>query len=410
MKKVVSLICALALMVSIFCVTSICTVGTSVAASGFKVSGTKLIDAKGNEFVIRGANHAHTWYKDQLSTAIPAMAKAGCNTVRIVLSNGGQWTKDSASDVTNIINLCSQNKMIAVLEVHDATGKNDETSLLAAANYFVDIKSALVGKEDRVIINIANEWGGTWDSAAWSSAYQKAIPVIRNAGLTHTIMIDSCGWGQYGTCIKDAGKAVFNSDTLQNTIFSVHMYGYAGKDATTIKSMINGALDQGLAICVGEFGWNHSDGDVDEATIMSYCKEKNVGWMAWSWKGNGGGVEYLDMCNDWAGTSLSTWGTTIINGTNGLKETSKICSIFDNSVIVTPTPTSGGNYILGDVDGSGSFNSIDFGYVRQYLLGMINNFPGTNGELAADVNKDGSVNSLDFAAMRQVLTGMKSGF
>lgn len=76
--------------------------------------------------------------------------------------------------------------------------------------------------------------------------------------------------------------------------------------------------------------------------------------------------------------------------------------------MVTPTPTSSGNYIIGDVDGSGSFNSIDFGFMRQYLIGMFNTFPGSNGNLAADVDKSGSVNSLDFGLMRQVLLGMKS--
>ena len=31
------------------------------AASSFYVSGTKLMDANGQPFVMRGVNHAHTW-------------------------------------------------------------------------------------------------------------------------------------------------------------------------------------------------------------------------------------------------------------------------------------------------------------------------------------------------------------
>lgn len=57
-------------------------------------------------------------------------------------------------------------------------------------------------------------------------------------------------------------------------------------------------INQGLALCIGEFGWYHSDGDVDEAKILSYCKEKNVGWLAWSWYGNGNPVQYLDIVKD----------------------------------------------------------------------------------------------------------------
>ena len=32
---------------------------------GFKVEGTKLLDANGKEFIMRGINHAHTWYLDE---------------------------------------------------------------------------------------------------------------------------------------------------------------------------------------------------------------------------------------------------------------------------------------------------------------------------------------------------------
>lgn len=65
------------------------------------------------------------------------------------------------------------------------------------------------------------------------------------------------------------------------------------------------------------------------------------------------------------------------------------------------------DYIIGDVDGNGVFNSIDFALLRQYLLGIISSFPGAKGNLAADFDKNGTINSLDFAAMRQVLLGMK---
>lgn len=83
--------------------------------SGFYIDGTTLYDANENPFVMRGINHAHTWYKDQLSVAIPAIAGTGANTVRIVMSDGQQWTKDSLSAIQSIITLCEQNKLIAVL-------------------------------------------------------------------------------------------------------------------------------------------------------------------------------------------------------------------------------------------------------------------------------------------------------
>ncbi|WFR61475.1 cellulase family glycosylhydrolase [Paenibacillus amylolyticus] len=203
---------------------------------------------------MRGVNHGHSWYKNDLNIAIPAIAKTGANTVRIVLSNGSLYTKDDLNAVKNIINVVNQNKMIAVLEVHDATGKDDYNSLDAAVNYWISIKEALIGKEDRVIVNIANEWYGTWNGSAWADGYKKAIPKLRNAGIKNTLIVDAAGWGQYPQSIVDYGQSVFAADTQKNTVFSIHMYEYAGKDAATVKANMENVLNKGLALIIGEFG------------------------------------------------------------------------------------------------------------------------------------------------------------
>ena len=75
------------------------------AATGFQVKGPQLLDANGNVFVMRGVNHAHTWYSTGLNTAIPAIAATGANTVRIVLATGDRWTMTSASEVRQIITI-----------------------------------------------------------------------------------------------------------------------------------------------------------------------------------------------------------------------------------------------------------------------------------------------------------------
>src|SRR5687768_7913607 len=95
---------------------------------GFRVSGRSLLDANGNNFIMRGVNHMHTWFLDQTSAFQRIKAK-GANTVRVVLSSGHVtgWDKNSASDVANVINLCKQNKLVCVLEVHDTTGFGEST-------------------------------------------------------------------------------------------------------------------------------------------------------------------------------------------------------------------------------------------------------------------------------------------
>lgn len=297
---------------------------------GFTVDGNKLLDANGNEFVMRGVNHSHTWFKDKTKIAIPAIAETGTNTVRIVLASGIQWKKETLSEVKEIIKRCKAYKMIAVLEVHDATGRDDPKEIEQIVDHWITLKEALIGNEAYVILNIANEWPGKSDGKLWRDAYVKAIPKLRDAGIKNTIMVDAGGWGQYAQSIMDHGVEVFESDPDKNTMFAVHMYGTAGGYPRKIRDNLKGITDLGLCVIVGEFGYNHSDGDVDEAFIMQYTTENNIGYLAWSWKGNGGGVEYLDMAEDWEGEKLSKdWGEVVVNGENGIKKTSKICSVFE---------------------------------------------------------------------------------
>ena len=72
---------------------------TKESVKGMYVEGRRLYDIGGNEIVLRGINHAHTWFKSSSETAIPAIAETGVNSIRIVLANGYQWEKDSLEDI-----------------------------------------------------------------------------------------------------------------------------------------------------------------------------------------------------------------------------------------------------------------------------------------------------------------------
>ena len=297
--------------------------GGSSSTSGMYTDGTKLYTANGNEFVMRGVNIAHAWYTDYTQTSINAVAGLGANCVRVVLADGQQYTKTSASEVSNIISWCKSNGLICILEIHDATGSDSTSDLNNAVNYWIEIKDILNANADYVIVNIANEWYGTWDGAAWASGYKSAIQSLRNAGIKNVLMVDCAGWGQYPDSIKYYGSEVLNADSQGDTMFSIHMYEYAGGDASTVKSNIDNALAVGAPLVIGEFGCQHTNGDVDEYTIMSYCQERGAGYMGWSWKGNGSTWAYLDLSNTWDGSSLTSWGDTLFNSTYGIKNTAK---------------------------------------------------------------------------------------
>ncbi|MGB2572269.1 cellulase family glycosylhydrolase [Micromonospora citrea] len=312
------------------------------AAAGFTVSGGKLYDANGAEFVMRGVNHAHTWYPQQTSSFANIKA-LGANTVRVVLASGDRWTKNSAADVSNVISLCKANRLICVLEVHDTTGYGEQSGAITldrAVDYWLSIASALQGQEKYVIVNIGNEPYGNQGYGTWATDTANAIKRLRANGISHTIMVDAPNWGQdWSFTMRDNAASVFNADPQKNTVFSIHMYGVFDT-AAEVSDYLGRFRSAGLPIVVGEFGHNHSDGNPDEDAILSYSQANGIGYLGWSWSGNGGGVEYLDMAVNFDPNNLSSWGQRIFNGPNGIKQTAREASVYGSTPPTSPAPTS----------------------------------------------------------------------
>ncbi|MDT0341572.1 glycoside hydrolase family 5 protein [Streptomyces litchfieldiae] len=305
----------------------------STAATGLHISDGRLLESNGNDFVIRGVNHPHAWYQQELDS-LAAIKAEGANTVRVVLSSGDQWTETSAAEVSTIVAECKENRLICVLEVHDTTGYGEQgaaVSLDVAADYWIRVQSALAGQEDHVILNIGNEPFGNTHYQQWTADTRAAVGKLRDAGFEHTIMVDAPNWGQdWSNTMRDNAAAVYASDPTGNLIFSVHMYGVYPNESL-VSGYLNAFVDAGLPILVGEFGHNHSDGDPDEDAIMSVTQSLGLGYIGWSWSGNGGGVEYLDMVNGFDPNSLTSWGERFLNGPNGIGETSKEATIYAGS-------------------------------------------------------------------------------
>lgn len=302
----------------------------AMAADGFYVEDGKLMDANGNQFVMRGLSNAHIWFDKDAFDALTSIAALKANAVRIV------WTMNgSASRLDQIMQKCIDLKMIPIPELHDVTGNNDASRLNDCANWWVkpDVKALFNKYRKEAILNIANEWMSMSNDAAYKSAYINAIAIIRNAGIKNTILVDAGGYGQGYSTVLNTGLEILAADPLKNTIFAVHMYGQYST-AQKVQSAIRSINDKKIPLIIGEFGWKHSDGDVAEEAILSECKDLKIGFLAWSWKGNSGGVEYLDLSTTWnTTTGLSDWGNTVFTSANGILNTSVTCSIFNGTRI-----------------------------------------------------------------------------
>jgi mannan endo-1,4-beta-mannosidase len=302
----------------------------AAAPAGLRVTDGRVVESNGNDFVMRGVNHAHTWYQSQTQSFADIKA-LGANTVRVVLADGHRWAANSAQDVAAVVDRCKANKLICVLEVHDTTGYGEEAAagtLDQAANYWIGLKDVLAGQEDYVVINIGNEpWGNT-NYAAWTDATKNAVVKLRGAGFRHALMVDAPNWGQdWSGTMRDNAASVFAADPDRNTIFSIHMYGVYDT-AAEVQSYLNHFVTNKLPIVVGEFGHDHSDGNPDEDAIMATAQSLGVGYLGWSWSGNGGGVEYLDMVTGFDAGSLTSWGNRFFNGANGIAQTSRQATVY----------------------------------------------------------------------------------
>ena len=326
-------------------------VGLPVASfAAFSISNGQLVDGNGTPFVMRGVAYPYTWYswrgEATVQQDIANIAATKANTVRYVLSTGGQWARIPGAQVTQVIEWAKANKMISVLEVHDSTGWSEGSGSVPISNavsYWTssDIRAAINGQEDYAIINIANEPFGNNTTANYVADTIAAIQALRSAGITHTLMIDAANWGQdWSNTMRTNALQIWNADPQRNLVFSVHMYEVYAQ-ASTITSYMQAFDDMGLPLVIGEFGLEHNGQNVDEATIMAQAQARGNGYIAWSWSGNGSCCAFLDMVTDF-GTTLTAWGQIVVNGANGIAATSVPASVFGatNTLNVSSTAVS----------------------------------------------------------------------
>jgi mannan endo-1,4-beta-mannosidase len=298
--------------------------GAKVAA-GFFVRGGRLRDAYGADFVIRGVNNPHYWFDTAgqylAYGALDSIASYGTNTIRVV------WETDGpVSLLREILHRIVQLKMVPMVELHDVTSSTSAADLLRMAQYYssADVKQVLDEYREYLLINIANEWSGN----DFLGSYRAAVTLLRNNGVTHTLVIDANGFGQNGQAILDNAAALTNADPQRNLLFSVHMYE-AFATTQAVDNMLQAATNQSIPLIVGEFGWQHGGRAVAWERILSRTNDLGIGYIAWSWLGNDPETAQLDMASDWSGP-LTDWGADVLTGAAGnIRSTSERASIFE---------------------------------------------------------------------------------
>lgn len=301
-------------------------------SSVFSTAKSKLIDASGQVFVIRGINNPHAWFGEKAYNALDDIQATGCNTVRIVWN-----TKGNDADLERIIKRCIELEMIPMVELHDITGNKSGDRLAEMASWYsVPHRVEMLKKYEKyLLLNIANEWGDHKTKAEyWMTSYATCVDIMRMSGYATTLVIDAPGWGQNIDPIVECGQKLIDSDPLHNILFSVHMYGSWNKPERIIEQLTL-CHQKELPIIVGEFGYNYDNGKnnltckADHSVILDTCNELEYGFMPWSWTGNNKENQWLDLVepSDWK--TLTWWGQQVIEGKGGITQTAKKASVFE---------------------------------------------------------------------------------
>jgi mannan endo-1,4-beta-mannosidase len=118
----------------------------------------------------------------------------------------------------------------------------------------------------------------------WRDVYKECIDIMRNAGITNTIVIDSRSFGQDYLCVAKYGQDLIDYDPLHNLMFGIHMY-VEWNDKNKIVEKLELLKSQNLPIIIGEFGYNHNQGknnlncEVNAQTILDECEKHGFGYI-----------------------------------------------------------------------------------------------------------------------------------
>jgi hypothetical protein len=192
----------------------------------FTVSGRTILDTGGDPVQLRGVNKMSVFDDNDPrgDTYFAEIAKSKSNTVRIVWAIEDDNGPTNVNDLAALIANCQANKMLPMIELHDATG--DLSKLPRLANYWTrnDVLEVIFKAGGNLLINIGNEVGDdTVTANQWVSAYTPVIRQMRNAGIRTPLVIDAPDFGKNLNVVVAGANDLLNVDP--NLIFSVHPTG-----------------------------------------------------------------------------------------------------------------------------------------------------------------------------------------
>jgi mannan endo-1,4-beta-mannosidase len=335
------------------------TISIAQPAGHFYFIGAQMYDPCGNPFNMRGVNYApYNWGYSPNELLLSQVALTGANTVRMswYANNPDASTHSvyTAAKMQQALDACTNLGMLPVIDLHDQTCNNDPAAVIALANYFLqaDVKAVLMARQDRVVLNIANEalfvnWAANSTAAqiTYKNTYNTIITNLRNAGYYCPIMIDGPECGTNSDVLAAVGQELIDNDIQHNIIFSAHAYwyGFANNDPVVMQQKMQIVLNANIPFVLGELANEQDDAQMCQytlpyAALLTRCQSLGVNWLAWSWYRDGCPNRQMTSTGNYA--NLTPYGNALVNNASyGLKTKAIKSPYLMGNVTCTPVAT-----------------------------------------------------------------------
>lgn len=320
------------------------------ASPVWTVQDGKLLDPNGNPFVFRGVTIDHTLAPEKTIQALKDAAALGANSAQIEfpIKPEGSYPRKIAGEIKEIVDACTDNKLVCVLEVNDSAGYyevagSENPSTVASLWSWDDVRETLNQATGNIIIGLNNNpLGFVIKPDEYSARMRNAIYDLRAYYPFHVIMIDGSRWSQdtdsaLHTLVADNAAG---GNSFKNIIYSVDMFD-AYVNPETVRAYIESFSALNVPLVIGGFAPNpyyhpHFNGSIPlnaprlpVESIMHYAQEYGFGYFGWSWSGNKNPA--LDLVNNWDKDNLTVWGNILFDDPNGIKATAELASIYESS-------------------------------------------------------------------------------
>ena len=247
-----------------------------------KVNGTKLVNEKDEEFVLKGvSSHGVQWFYDLYTKDNFKSLKEEWNTnvfrIAMYTKESGYIDDSSVKDkVIKMVDELIELDMYVIVDWHILSDNNPTTYTKESKDFFDEISKKYKDKPN-VIYEICNEPNGDTSFDDINKYANEVIPVIRKNSPKSLIIVGTPTWSQDVDRVVKLG--------FDNIMYALHFY--SGTHTEDLRNKARSALNNNTPIIVSEFGVSDASGNggiyFDETDKwIKFLRENNISIISWS--------------------------------------------------------------------------------------------------------------------------------